>query len=73
MLIGPLLEFLMPLETKVDVDHVGPSQLLVLLKLLMLLLVKDLTPSLNKNLLIAQPHMVTVVVTVDGWITLLNT
>jgi len=56
-----------PLETKDHADHAGLSQLLVLLKLLMLLPERVLTPSLNKNLLIALPHMVTLVATVDGW------
>jgi len=67
MLIGPLLVSSTPSETKDHADHAGPSQLLVLLKLPMPSPERDLTPSLNKNLLIAQPHMVTLVATVDGW------
>lgn len=67
MLIGPLLVSSTPSETKDHADHAGPSQLLVLLKLPMLSPERDLMPSLNKNLLIAQPHMVTLVATVDGW------
>lgn len=50
-------------------DHVGPSLLLLLWKVLMPLLERDYLKCPNKNSLIVQDHMETTDVVVDGWIT----
>ena len=57
ILTGPLKVLLLPLKIKDNVDHVGLSLQLDLLKELLSSLMEILNLSLNNNLLIVQPVM----------------
>ena len=62
---GPPKELLLQLKTKDNADHAGLSQPQELLKELNSLPLENLLPSLNNNLLTAQPHLETTDAMVD--------
>lgn len=61
------------LKIKVNVDHAGLSQLLVLLKVLISKRLESCNPSRHSNLLIVQLSLTTMVAMVDLWTTHSNT